>query len=134
MIEMEIKVTKKQTTDTGLVSMSVQGLKAIYFGYMQRRQLNGYRYLEVGVMIDADLIVRNEQRYMMVFDSSDGSHKQGEKYITTCQCTSYVIPEGSTIMFKSGLCEEYETLKVKTYQEMLSAINKLDLLVTLENT
>lgn len=133
MIEMEIKVTKKQTTDTGLVSMSVQGLKAIYFGYMQRKQLSGYRYLEVGVMIEAENIVRKERRRYMRFDES-GQAQPGEFYDDTYNCTSYVIPEGSTISFKSGLCEEYETLKVKTYQEMLMAINKLDLLVTLENT
>ena len=134
MIEMEIRVAKKQTTDTGLVSMSVQGLKAIYFGYMQRQELSGHRYVEVGVMIEADLIVRSEQRYTTIIDSYDGSRKQGEKYMTTFQCSSYVIPAGSTIDFKSGLCEEYETIKVKTYQDMLLAINKLDLLVTLENT
>lgn len=134
MIEMKITVTKKQTTDTGLVSMSVQGLKSVHFGFMQRAELNGHRYIEVGIMIDADLIVRSEQRYATIFDSYDGSSKRGKQYMTTYQCTSFVIPEGSTINFRSGLCEEYETIKVKTYQEMLSAINKLDLLVTLENT
>lgn len=134
MIEMEITVTKKQTTVTGLESMSVQGLKSVHFGFMQRTELNGHRYIEVGIMIDADLIVRTEQRYTTIFDSYDGSRKQGEKYMTTSQCTSFVIPEGSTINFRSGLCEEYETIKVKTYQDMLLAINKLDLLITLENT
>ena len=134
MIELEIKVTKKQTADTGLVSMSVQGLKSVYFGYMQRQELSGYRYVEVGVMIEADLIVRSEQRYTTIIDSYDGNRKQGEKYMTTFQCKSYVIPEGSTIKFKSSLCKEYEAIKLKTYQDMLLAINKLDLLVTLENT
>ena len=133
MIEMEIKVTKKQTTDTGLVSMSVQGLKAIYFGHMQRKELNGYRYIEVGVMIKADLIVRKERRRFMYFDES-GQAQPGKFYDDTYECKSYVIPAGSTIDFKSGLCEEYETIKVRTYQEMLLAIDKLDLLVTLENT
>lgn len=133
MIEMEIKVTKKQTTDTGLVSMSVQGLNAVYFGYMQRAELNGYRYIEVGVMIDAESIVRKERRRFMRFDEN-GQAQPGEFYDDTHECKSYVIPEGSTIKFRSGLCEEYETIKVKTYQDMLLAINKLDLLITLENT
>lgn len=132
MIELEIKVTKKQTTDTGLVSMSVQGLKSIYFGYMQRKELSGYRYIEVGIMIDAENIVMKERRRYMHFDES-GQAQPGEFYDTTYTCKSYVIPEGSTIKFKSSLCEEYETIKLKTYQDMLLAINKLDLLVTLEN-
>jgi hypothetical protein len=132
MIELEIKVTKKQTTDTGLVSMSVQGLKSIYFGYMQRKELNGYRYIEVGIMIDAENIVRKERRRYMRFDES-GQAQPGEFYDDACECKSYVIPEGSTIKYRSSLCEEYETIKLKTYQDMLLAINKLDLLVTLEN-
>lgn len=133
MIELEIKVTKKQTADTGLISMSVQGLNTICFGHMIRTLLDSHRYVEPGIMIVAENIVRKERRRYMRFDESGQAHP-GEFYDTTYTCKSYVIPHGSTIKFKSSLCKEYEAIKLKTYQDMLLAINKLDLLVTLENT
>lgn len=136
MIDISTKIPKEKTKNTGLKGVTVHGLKNAIIGHMIMQDRKGYRYVEVGLSVEADTVIVTEEKERPVFKNA-GSSGFDQVEIDTKVISEertvrqYVIPIGSEITIKSDINGK-ETWKLAG-EDITRLINQLDVMIPLEN-